>query len=102
MEVKKNFVKRSENDLERTYLLFKDKFEKLAEKHAAQAQKLAKVQEEEFDELYEECKSALSEEEMSYIEKKRNDEVKIKSKKIIDEVASMVYEALKEFEKNDN
>ena len=102
MEVKKNFVKRSENELERTYLLFKDKFKKLAHKHAAESRELSKKHDIEFDEFYEEVKSALTDEEMDFIEKKMKSEEKRATKEIIEEIAMSIYDSLKEIEKNDN
>lgn len=102
MEKKTNCRKCSENELERTYLIFKDKYKKLAEKHSAEARELASKHDKEFDEFYEEVKSALTNEEMDFIEIKMKSEEKNVTKEIIEEIALYVYDALKEIDKNDN
>lgn len=95
MEKKTNCRKCTENELERTYLIFKDKFKKLSEKHASEAIELGKKHDKEVDELYEEVKSALTDEEMDFIEKKMKIEEKNATKEIIEEIAVYVCDALK-------
>lgn len=101
MEKKTNCT-RSENELERTYLIFKDKFKKLADKHAYEARELAKKHDKEFDDFYEEVKSALTDEEMDYIEKKMKNAEENATKAIIKEISMYCYDVLKEIDEDDN
>lgn len=102
MEKKTNCLACSENELERTYLIFKAKFKELSKKHASEVGELSKKHDKEFDEFYEEVKSALTDEEIAFIEQKMKSEEKKETREIINEVAMCVYEALKEIDKDDN